>query len=258
MVSRHAPHYSPTSIPPICKTTSKSRLKRENSGTTIGSMKPKKNYPVLIFVILLLVLMIVLAIVVPQNKIKRQKPEPTKPTTTKPAGVKLSTIDTDYYHGKVIGHITCRRIGLDCDLVYGTTDDDLWKGAGLHEFSSLPGFATTPLIAGHARLCFKGFANAKKGDEITITMPYGTYLYRIRESKVMNRNDFDFNQLNEHNNEAIFYACYPFYKTDYVKQNRIFFYCDLVSGPKVIDDVHGTHAQATSPNNGNGDLAHFS
>lgn len=221
-------------------------------------MKTKQNYYVLTFVILLLVLMVVLAAVLPKHKIQDQEPEPTTTTTTKPAGVMLSSIDTDYYHGKAIGHITCKRLGIDCDLVYGTTDNDLWKGAGLHTDSSLPGFATTPLIAGHARLCFSGFANAKEGDEITITMPYGTYVYRIRESKVMDRHAFNFNSLNEQNNEAIFYACYPFYKTNYVKQNRIFFYCDLVSGPKVIDDVHGTNRQATSPNHGNGSLAHFS
>lgn len=233
-------------------------MKCEGRETTINSMK-QRNYQLIIFIILLVILMVVLGTVLPRQRIKEQEvTTTTKPTTTKPAEVKLSTIDTDYYHGKAIGHITCKKLGIDCDLVYGTTDNDLWKGAGLHTDSSLPGFATTPLIAGHARLCFKGFANAKEGDEITVTMPYGTYVYKIRESKILNRFDFDFNQLNEQNNEAIFYACYPFYKTNYVKQNRIFFYCDLVSGPKVIDDVHGTNKQATSPNHGNGSLAHFS
>ena len=220
----------------------------------------KRNLSGMIILISVLVLAAVLVVTLHVEHIQKQKItlEQQKKALA-PPGIMLSKINTDYYQGKVIGHVSCPRIGLDCDLVYGTTDGDLWKGAGLHDDSSLPGFATTPLIAGHARMYFKGSANAKKGDRITVKMPYGTYIYEIVDSKVMNKFDFDFSQLNEKNHEAIFYACYPFYKTSYVKQNRIFFYCRQISGPKVLDDVHGNgHTQAVGPGVDRGTLANFS
>lgn len=179
------------------------------------------------------------------------------PTTTQPATVPLSKINTDFYHGKVIGQIDCDSLDIHAPLVYGTTDSDLMKGAGLHEFSSLPGFVTPPLIAGHARIDFTGFANAVVGDEITVTMDYGTYGYKIADIRIMDKSAFSFRSLTEETDQCIFYACYPFYKTNYTKNERIFFYCDRISGPEVVDDIHhsGTSRRAVTPKQGNGYLS---
>ncbi len=85
---------------------------------------------------------------------------------------------------------------------------------------------------------FKGFANAEKGKTITISMPYGDYVYEIVDMEVMNKNDFDFSVKNEPTGQAIFYTCYPFGKVNYVKTDRLFLYCDFIEGVKVLDDIN--------------------
>ncbi len=190
----------------------------------------------LMYLLPLLFAVIVIAIVVGTAP-EQTAPDTAKPTEiiTEPSEIPLSSIDTDFTHGGTIGHLSSKDFALDCDLVYGTTDSDLWNGAGLHTESSLPGFATPPMIAGHARIDFTGFADAKVGDVITIEMPYGTYEYKISEILIRNMYDFPWESLNEKTGQAIFYACYPFYKTNYVKTDRIFFYADPISGPDVVD-----------------------
>lgn len=172
--------------------------------------------------------------------------------------VYLSKIDHKVYEGKSLGTISSTKLGINCKLVYGTSDNTLWKGGGLHTNSSLPGFATPGLVAGHARVCFKGFAQAKLGDVITIKMPYGTYKYRISKIKIINESQYNFeSDLSKVSDQFIFYACYPYPKTSYEKYNRIFYYCDRIAGPKVIDDsVGGTHKWAVRPGSGNlGDIS---
>lgn len=154
--------------------------------------------------------------------------------------VYLSKIDHNLSAGKTLGTITSEKLGINCKLYYGTDDDTLWKGGGLHTVSSLPGFATPGVVAGHARVCFKGFAQAKIGDTITVKMPYGTYKYRISRIKIINHSNYSFeNDVSKICDQFIFYACYPYPKTSYEKYNRIFYYCDRISGPKVIDDSKG-------------------
>lgn len=167
--------------------------------------------------------------------------------------VYLSKIDHKLSEGKTLGTISSTKLGINCKLCYGTSDDTLWKGGGLHTNSSLPGFATPGLVAGHARVCFKGFAQAKLGDVITIKMPYGTYKYRISQIKIIRASDYVFEMdLSKITDQFIFYACYPYPKTSYEKYNRIFYYCDRISGPKVIDDsVGGSHKWAVRPGSGN-------
>lgn len=166
--------------------------------------------------------------------------------------VYLSKIDHKLSEGKTLGTISSTKLGINCKLVYGTTDDTLWKGGGLHNNSSLPGFATPGLVAGHARVCFKGFAQAKLGDVITIKMPYGTYKYRISQIKIIRHNEYVFERdLSKITDQFIFYACYPYPKTSYEKYNRIFYYCDRIAGPKVVDDHKGgTGKWAVRPSSG--------
>ena len=82
----------------------------------------------MIILISVLVLAAVLVVTLHVEHIQKQKItlEQQKKALA-PPGIMLSKINTDYYQGKVIGHVSCPRIGLDCDLVYGTTDGDLWK-----------------------------------------------------------------------------------------------------------------------------------
>lgn len=173
---------------------------------------------------------------------RKEVEEPTTVSTTEPATIEpyilLSDIRHEFYEKEVIGRIVSEDLGVDCNLVFGTTDECLSLGAGLHKTSSIPGYATPPIIGGHVLTDFKGFANAEKGKTITISMPYGDYVYEIAKTDVMNKNEFDFSIKEEPIMQAIFYTCYPFGKVNYEKTDRFFLYCDLVEGTRILDDIH--------------------
>ena len=75
---------------------------------------------------------------------------------------------------------------------------------------------------------------------ITLQMPYGDYTYRISEIKVINKDDFDFAVIREPIKQAIFYTCYPFDHINSPKEDRLFLYCDYISGDRIIDDINFT------------------
>lgn len=175
----------------------------------------------------------------------------TEPTTVEPY-ILLSDIQHEFYKKEVMGRIISEDLGIDCNLVYGTTDDCLRLGAGFHTTSSLPGRPTPPIIGGHVQTVFQGFEKAEIGKTITISMPYGDYVYEIVDMKVMNKDEFDFSIKNEPNGQAIFYTCYPFGKVNYVKTDRLFLYCDFIEGVKVLDDINfdvSAYTTAANPDN---------
>lgn len=182
--------------------------------------------------------------------------EPTTEPATEPATVEpyilLSDIQYEFYEKEVIGRIVSEDLGIDCDLVFGTSDDCLRVGAGLHKTTSIPGYATPPIIGGHVQTVFEGFSKAEIGKTITISMPYGDYVYEIVEMEVMDKNAFDFAVKDEPTMQAIFYTCYPFGKVNYVKTDRLFLYCDLVEGTRILDDIHydvSDYTTAADPSN---------
>lgn len=193
-----------------------------------------------------------------------QNVEPTtikETTTEEPTTVLLSyALDKKYhtseFHVKqVMGHIISDDLNLNCNLVYGSSDECLSFGAGLHKCSSLPGMktpltpsATCPIIAGHCRTVFEGFSkidpkNGKlpKGLTITLSMPYGDYTYEIVSTEVAKASDFKFSDHrasfgNFEPDTAIFYTCYPFGVVNYVKSDRLFITCKLIKGYELVDD----------------------
>ncbi len=167
-------------------------------------------------------------------------PSTTKPVATTSPYVLLSDIDREFHNKQIIGRVVSEDLNVNCNLIFGTTDECLSLGAGLHKTSSIPGYTTPPVIAGHCQTVFKGFKNAEVGDTITVEMPYGDYTYKISEIKIMDKNEFDFAVLREPIKKAIFYTCYPFEKVSYVKTDRMFLYCDYISGDRILDDVNFT------------------
>ena len=194
-----------------------------------------------------------------------QNVEPTtiKETTTEeePTTVLLSyALDKKYhtseFHVKqVMGHVLSDDLNLNCNLVYGSSDECLSFGAGLHKCSSLPGMktpltpsATCPIIAGHCRTVFEGFSKIDpkngelpKGLTITLSMPYGDYTYEVVKAEVAKASDFKFSDHrasfgNYEPDTAIFYTCYPFGVVNYVKTDRLFITCKLIEGNEVVDD----------------------
>ena len=81
-----------------------------------------------------------------------------------------------------MGHIVAPRMGLRTIFVHGTSwGRDLSKGPGHYERTSVPGLGKTTAIAGHRTTFgapFRRIDRLNPGDEITLELPYGTFVYR--------------------------------------------------------------------------------
>lgn len=205
----------------------------------------KKTVIVITAAIVVIAIAVTGAILIRKSTQKKEETTASSTTTTLPVSttspyVVLSDINTNFHIKQIIGRIVSNDMGIDCSLVFGTTEECLNIGAGLHRTSSIPGYSTPPIIAGHCLTVFKGFEKAEIGMTITLQMPYGDYTYRISEIKVIDKDEFDFAVIREPINQAIFYTCYPFDHINSPKQDRLFLYCDYVSGKRIVDDVHFT------------------
>lgn len=205
----------------------------------------KKTVIVITAAIVIIAIAVTGAVLIRKSTQKKEETTASSTTTTLPVSttspyVVLSDINTNFHIKQIIGRIVSNDMGIDCSLVFGTTEECLNIGAGLHRTSSIPGYSTPPIIAGHCLTVFKGFEKAEIGMTITLQMPYGDYTYRISEIKVIDKDEFDFAVIREPINQAIFYTCYPFDHINSPKQDRLFLYCDYVSGKRIVDDIHFT------------------
>ena len=115
--------------------------------------------------------------------------------------------------GDAIGRIELPSIDKDYYLVEGTGTDDLRKGPGHYEDTPLPGQKGTVGIAGHRTTHgapFRNIDDLDPGDPITVEMPYGTFVYRVEESKIVDDNDLSVKDPVGYN-RLLLSACHPLY-----------------------------------------------
>jgi sortase A len=90
--------------------------------------------------------------------------------------------------GRPIGRIRIPRIGLSKVVVEGTGHGDLQKGPGHYPTQPMPGAPGTVAIAGHRTTYgapFRRIDQLRRGDPITIEMPYGTITYRVERVRIV-------------------------------------------------------------------------
>lgn len=85
--------------------------------------------------------------------------------------------------GKLIGTITCDRVGLNENIYYGINRVCLRDGVGLDRNSYLFGKGGCSNIAGYPSSSMKGLYDIKVGDVITVTSYWGTFKYEVTDSK---------------------------------------------------------------------------
>ena len=225
---------------------------------------PKKIYFICCLVLIAAAL---LAVVFFGNGFKKETPTTTTEKTTVTTTEELPTVLLSYVYDKkyhvdefrpkqIIGRVSSEDLNINCNLVFGTSDECLNLGAGMHKCSSLPGMktpltdsATCPIIAGHCRTVFEGISNIDpnkgdlpKGITVTLEMPYGDYTYEITKAEIIKATDFKFqNHRASYNNfepdTLILYTCYPFGVTGYVKTDRLFLTGKLIQGDELVDDT---------------------
>ena len=113
--------------------------------------------------------------------------------------------------GQAIGRIVVPRLGLNMVLVNGTDHDSLTKGPGRDLRTFMPGQGQLVYIAGHRTTYLAPFShieNLRRGDRITLAMPYATFVYRVTSHRVVPADDLAV--LRSHGREEVeLQACHP-------------------------------------------------
>lgn len=158
------------------------------------------------------------------------KPEP------EPDGVLQSTeFEFPELYSKY-GEISCERIGVDCGVYWGDTDEVLEYGAGNYTGSFPPGYGRLILLAGHNQTYFLPFQYAEVGDIFKFSTYYGDYEYEVKRVEVYDENDlghYVLDHLSENKEELVMYTCYPFHMVVGRKTDRMTLFCERISGPDV-------------------------
>jgi sortase A len=90
--------------------------------------------------------------------------------------------------GNGIGRIEIPSIGVDIVVVQGTDTASLQKGPGHYPDTGFPGQGKTIGIAGHRTTYlapFRKINDIADGDEITLEMPYGTFVYTVQKHEIV-------------------------------------------------------------------------
>ena len=133
--------------------------------------------------------------------------------------------------GTVIGKIKVEGLTDEMPIIEG--DDmalSLNHGVGHVTSTPFPGKGGQPAVSGHRETFFRPLKDAKKGDIVTVTMPYGTYTYEITHSIIVepDKGNEVYNALTNEKERLILITCYPFNQL-FPPNERIVFYAKLIS-----------------------------
>ena len=115
--------------------------------------------------------------------------------------------------GDAIGKILIPSIGVSEYVVEGTDADNLRKGPGHYPATPLPGQHGTSAIAGHRTTYgapFRHLNEVHKRDRIILEMPYGTFVYRVERTQVVDDSALWVTNKVDHD-RLVLTACHPLY-----------------------------------------------
>jgi sortase A len=128
--------------------------------------------------------------------------------------------------GDAVARLRIPRLGLDAVVVRGTRPDDLRRAPGLFDASRLPGERGTALIAGHRTTYgapFRHIDRLRRGDRLTVSMPYGTFRYAVEGTRIVDPADLSAIRTVGHS-RLVLSACHPLYSA----ARRILVYASLI------------------------------
>jgi sortase A len=95
--------------------------------------------------------------------------------------------------GDALGRIEAPGMdGLNMVFVQGTDEASLELGPGHYPETAMPGQGKTVAIAGHRTTYlapFRHIDSLSPGDKITLKMPYGTFVYSVQKSEIVDPSD---------------------------------------------------------------------
>jgi sortase A len=117
------------------------------------------------------------------------------------------------HDGAAVGRLRIARIGLDAIVVRGTRPDDLKHAPGLLDAAALPGERGTVAIAGHRTTYgapFRHVDRLRRGDRLTVAMPYGTFRYAVEGTRIVAPDDLSVLRTAGHR-RLVLSACHPLF-----------------------------------------------
>ena len=115
--------------------------------------------------------------------------------------------------GQAVAELRIARIGLRTVVVRGTTAADLRQGPGLIAGTPLPGQHGTTAIAGHRTTYgapFRSLDALRRGDAITLRLPYGTFRYAVEDRRIVQPGDLSVLRRVGHD-RLVLSACHPLF-----------------------------------------------
>jgi sortase A len=123
------------------------------------------------------------------------------------------TLDATAKPGRPIGELRIPHLDNHYVIVAGTGAGELRKGPGHYDGTALPGEPGTVGIAGHRTTYgapFRHLDALDPGDPITITMPYGTFTYKVEGTRIVKPSDVSALKATGRQRLALT-ACHPLY-----------------------------------------------
>lgn len=91
--------------------------------------------------------------------------------------------------GETIGRIEIPRLGVSTVIRAGTDARTLRLAVGHVSGTALPGEDGNVGLAGHRDTFFRRLKDIEPGDEIRVVTPYGSYMYRVERTDVVEPRD---------------------------------------------------------------------
>lgn len=136
--------------------------------------------------------------------------------------------------GDLYGQIVVDSLGVDEPLFFGDDPTILSRGAGQYVGTVFPGEKGTTLIGGHNSSGFGKLIDIKVDDVVEVKTTYGTYQYKVIETKVMKYNAEEVNASLERGDQdyLLLYTCYPVNMLG-LTDDRFFVYTTYEAGPEI-------------------------
>lgn len=113
--------------------------------------------------------------------------------------------------GDAVGRLSIPRLGLEAIVVEGTETNTLKRGPGRYRELFLPGEGELIYVAGHRTTYSAPFSRIDRlrpGDEVTIEVPYGRFVYRVTRHRIVA--DDELSVLESQGEEVLaLQACHP-------------------------------------------------
>ncbi|WP_349408337.1 class D sortase [Pseudalkalibacillus sp. SCS-8] len=115
---------------------------------------------------------------------RQQTIQPVKTTKT----VEMPTV---YEKGEQVGTLDIPRIGNQYEVFWGTDEDTLKKGVGLHDskWTVSPGQSGHVVLSGHRDTVFRNLNQVQNGDHLYVNFEGTTYDYQVREIWITDEDD---------------------------------------------------------------------